>query len=70
MATMRTLTAMATLSKAEVKIEIFVTMRLGVCVSMRALLVDNLVLLAITRGTLLVENRVLLVDNWVLPVIE
>jgi len=58
MATMRTLTAMATLSKAEVKIEIFVTMRLGV--SMRALLVDNLVLLAVTRGTLLMNDGVLL----------
>ena len=60
MATMRTLTAMATLSKAEVKIEIFVTMRLGVSVSMRALLVDNLVLLAVTRGTLLMNDGVLL----------
>lgn len=60
---MSTFTAMTTLSKAEVKMEIFVTRGLAVGVSRGLLLVDNLVLLAITRGTLLVENRVL-------PVIE
>ena len=44
---------MTTLSETKVKMEIFVTRWLAISVSRGALLVDNLVLLAVTRGTLM-----------------
>ena len=72
---MSTFTAMTTLSKAEVKMEIFVTRRLAVTVSRRMLLMDDLMLLTIAMRRSFVNNRVLavargalLVNNGVLAV--
>ena len=65
---MSTFTAMTTLSKAEVKMEIFVTRRLAVTVSRRMLLMDNLMLLTIAMRRSFVNNRVLAVARGALLV--
>ena len=65
---MSTFTAMTTLSKAEVKMEIFVTRRLAVTVSRRMLLMDNLMLLTIAMRRPFVNNRVLAVARGALLV--
>lgn len=54
---------MTTLSETKVKMEIFVTRWLAVSVSRGALLVDNLVLLAVTRGTLMGNGVLLAIER-------